>query len=607
MLTDASVETQRQGLELLRTYEDPALWDEVLSCTELRPDGTLAPPFERNGALKAAFFSHPSGEPCRRVTSLKAGSPSFEPYPLDRMTSLEALDLDASGKRPGDIVTPDDLPGLVGHPTLRAVSLTEETAARFLDVVVALPNLQSLALVVPHKFDLSTLGPLPKLRALKLKRQGEWPRTADIDLSLLGAPMLGRFESIGFAMLSGLRSRVGTPLSSFIVDGEIGVEDLDAVLELPLKEMSIGAWGSRRNLAQVRHVAVLASKDDRWRDQLTEWIPPDATKVTLSREVLGIQALRHRPSLVRLEIAEASKLEALDGLEHCLQLQSVVISQPDTIWWAPESESFTRTKADWVGENRLRNMDALAMLPALSGLCISGATRLDQYPNVTRLGKARDGSSNRRPHILLANRSAVVDFQLVLTAGMTDADALPRLRRLAELRRGLALLEPAGYEKVVVDPEVLDVSGSKLTDLRNFAGLEGIRRLVLDECPNLVDLSAALTMPDLRELSVGCSGNVDLETLAGASRLEVLALKECGSVVLRSLGASIDSLTALRHVDLSNNGFLDDIRVLQRCASLERISLARCGRMDSKTLSTARAIRKYFEKRAAGAGAGDAA
>ena len=115
--------------------------------------------------------------------------------------------------------------------------------------------------------------------------------------------------------------------------------------------------------------------------------------------------------------------------------------------------------------------------------------------------------------------------------------------------------------------EVLDLSGSGLSDLSRLAGLEDVE--VLDFGGNRVDdLWPLAAMAGLEVLNLGDSAVGDLSSLASLHDLRVLDLS--GNAV--SDISPLAGLTALRRLDLSGNG-VTDLRPLSELRRLEVLLL----------------------------------
>lgn len=137
-----------------------------------------------------------------------------------------------------------------------------------------------------------------------------------------------------------------------------------------------------------------------------------------------------------------------------------------------------------------------------------------------------------------------------------------------------SLLSVLGYTEL----EKLTIKGTSITIVADLNRLKKLKSLLLDNNPNLKDLSGISGLDSLESIGISkCSSIVDLNYVSGFKSLSSAQINDCG--VISSKG--LCDLPKIKNINLNDNKSLEVVDELGDLTSLEVITLNGCGSLKS--------------------------
>ncbi|MDG1478841.1 MAG: hypothetical protein P8R54_04585 [Myxococcota bacterium] len=369
----------------------------------------------------------------------------------------------------------------------------------------------------------------------------------------------------------------------------------------------------------------------------------------------GIESLS---SLQTLQLHRCSSLRSLNGIENLSSLTSLSVRSCEALVNIDALASLPQLETLYLyGCARLRRVDALARLFNLKTLCLAHGQRgagnntipanVPPQPFPSRPASAVHGSlwvSEMRPGYWPSHMhahcggvwSALRYIGRYQSAVSTFVATLPAAEGVVAVPRSIADIPRH------IGARQLHLSGLPLTDLSVLRDFHSLQVLFIDDCKALEDVSAIRSLPELVRVEAHATSfspeikgalrsraavvryQLDLQSLAIGrvlvasppdaraqlrallselaaqlgTPITTLALRRLPRAVTSlSLLADLPELAALKELDLSRCEGLTSIDGILGYPALRKVKLGHCHQMDTKTLSSARAVKKYSAQR----------
>ncbi len=453
-----------QGVELLRSLEDPALFDRLLGPV------TWAPPPPHDGRDAQAYGQlHVGGElsgaPSKGAWDVALALRLIAAAPpesaeatrlIDAITSLDVTRAASYDRQPVD------LSPLRALRNLERLTVHDARGAAGLDALAELPRLRQLALLrIDGLDDLSALSGSQSLETLTVGLRPFAPKAPLRDLPSLRVLDLTQCHELGgldvareLAALEVLRVSLGP-----------AVRDLGALRALTsLRALEVSSAPALASLAGLEPCAGL----ERVR---LDWCP----------QLASLDALAAARSLRALELRSCNALTSLAPLDGLASLTKLVVSHTPL------------TDLDALAACDLRAVD-LAHAPALRSLAGLRGTRgltalvLANAPELRSLDGVEGNEGLERVSI---SRCAALGSVRALARA-------PKLTSL-QLTGAAALASLAGVEGCAALVECV-VEGAPIEGVGELAGKPELARVSLRGCARVSDVSPLAALPKLRAL-----------------------------------------------------------------------------------------------------------
>ncbi|KAF5201336.1 Suppressor of npr1-1 [Thalictrum thalictroides] len=344
-----------------------------------------------------------------------------------------------------------------------------------------------------------------------------------------------------------------------------------------------------------------------------ELLSDQLTALDLSRtQIQKLPVLSMHSVMVQLILRECGLLEELPHLE--LERLQVLDLSGSINFKTFKDNSFhklRKLKTLNLSETQVSNLPTLSHCSELRHLILRKCLKLEELPHLISLQKLelldlsgaisfkqfQDESLGKKEelHELNLTETQVVQIpslsechnvRKLMLRGCSKLEILPNLEALSRLvvldLSGAIALVKLHYQSTGLKSDylqVLDFSGTYVSDLSFISGCIDLRQLSLRDCPNILTLPPLNELTRLEELDLSRTEFIELSFLSGCKSLCQLLLNDCSNIQELT---SLKEHTGLEVLDLSGTK-TEDFSLLSGFHKLRELSLRGC--LNLETLS----------------------